>query len=105
MARKLEKLVGENIFRLDDERIRETFGLSKIWVYYSFNNYNNDMSHINELKDEILRDYPDTKDEDIKVDYILDFESIRHARFTMLRVQIPVADFIRLRNENKISIL
>ena len=102
--KNLKRLVGENVFRLDDERIRELFpnGLN---VFYGFNNYSCSMKHLNELKEHVLSDYPDTKDEDMEVAYILPFESIRHARFTMLIVGVPTEDFINLRKDGKIGIL
>ena len=52
-----------------------------------------------------MKDYPDMRDEDIEVQYILHNESIRHARFTVLRVSIPKEEFIRLRKENLIHML
>lgn len=106
MAKKLKIFIHEETLRMSDDEIRQACGGSKfIGVLYGFNNYSCNLTHINELKECILKDYPDTKDEDIEVWWIRETMSIRHARFTMLRVAIPTEDFIKLRAERKIYIL
>lgn len=104
MSKVLGRYVHEGTLRMSDEDIRRECGES-IEILYGFNNYSCNIVHINELKTQILKDYPDTKDEDIEVWCIKEPESIRHARFTMLRTTIPVEDFLRLRQENQIHIL
>lgn len=105
MAKELKRFAQEDILlKMSDSQIRQT-GRKRIGVLYGFNNYGCNLKHINELKKYILEDYPDTKDEDIEVWYISDTESIKHARFTMLRVTIPTEDFIKLRTNREIYVL
>ena len=102
--KELKRFIHEGTLKMSDDKIRETCKES-IGILYGFNNYGCNLTHINELKECILKDYPDTKDEDIEVWFISNTESIRHARFTMLRVSIPTEDFIKLRTEGQIYIL
>lgn len=102
--KELKRFIQEGTLRMSDEEIRQACK-EKIGVLYGFNNYGCNLTHINELRECILNDYPDTKDEDIEVWWIRDTQSIRHARFTMLYVAIPTEDFIRLRADGKIFIL
>ena len=97
LACEFSMLASDDVIMLSDAKT--------VGVYYSFNNYSCNLAHINALKEEILKDYPDMRDEDIEVQYILHNESIRHARFTVLRVSIPKEEFIRLRKENLIHML
>lgn len=104
MAKELKRFIQEGTFKMSDEEIRQTCK-ENIGILYGFNNYGCNLKHINELKECILKDYPDTKDEDIEVWFISNTESIKHARFTLLRVCIPTEDFIKLRTEGQIYIL
>ena len=102
--KKMGRFIQEGTWRMTDDEIREVCK-EKIGVLYGFNNYGCNLIHINELREGILKEYPNTKDEDIEVWWIRDTQSIRHARFTMLRVAIPTEDFIKLRKERQIDIL
>ena len=102
--KKMGRFIQEGTWRMTDDEIREVCK-EKIGVLYGFNNYGCNLIHINELREGILKEYPNTKDEDIEVWWIRDTQSIRHARFTMLRVDIPTEDFIKLRKERQIDIL
>lgn len=103
-AKELKRFIHESALKLSDDEIREQCK-EYIRVLYGFNNYGCNLVHINELKECILKDYPDTKDEDMDIWFISAYESIRHARFTMLSVPIPTEDFIKLRAEGQIYIL
>ena len=102
--KELKRFIQEGTLKMSDDEIREACKES-IGILYGFNNYGCNLTHINELKECILKDYPDTKDKDIEVWFISNTESIRHARFTMLKVSIPTEDFIKLRTEGQIYIL
>lgn len=104
MAKRLGKFVKEGVLKMTDEEISE-LGSSTMCVLYGYNNYNASVAHIMELKAEVLKDYPETKDENMEVWFIGNGESIRHARMTMLCVRIPVEDFFKLRANNEISTL
>lgn len=97
--KKLIRCIYHEACNLSDEEIRN-FNGGKILVWYGFNNYSRNLTHINELKKIILQEYPETRDEDIEVFFI---ENSRvYARHTMLTVAIPVEDFIRLRANDEI---
>lgn len=100
----LFKCVHNRIYRMSDDEIKNTCGKS-VGVLYGFNSYGCDLTHINELKNAILNDYPDIKDEDIEVWYIQPHQSDSHARHTMLRIRISTEDFIKLRANKEIYIL
>ncbi len=102
--KELKRFIQEGTLRMMDDEIRQSYK-EKIGVLYGFNNYGCNLKHINELRECILRDYPNTLDEDIEVWWIRDTQSIRHTRFTMLYVAIPTEDFIKLRTEGQIYIL
>ena len=102
--KELKRFINEGALSISDEEIREACP-EKIGVCYGFNNYKCDLEQINELKDAILKDYPNMKDEDIEVWYIRSTESISHAKFTMLRINIPTEDFIKLRQNGEIYCL
>lgn len=104
MGKELKKFIQEETLKMSDGEIRKTCK-ENIEIFYGFNNYECNLNHINELKKCILKDYPGIKDEDIEVYFISNTESIRHARFTMLRVAIPTEDFIKLRTNGQIYIL
>ena len=100
----MKRFIDERTLGMSDDEIREVCR-EEIGILYGFNNYGCNLTHINELKECILKDYPDTKDDDIEVWWIRDTQSIRHARFTMLYVAIPTEDFIKLRADRQIYIL
>lgn len=104
MKKTCERFVTAGIFRMSEDKIRENYK-EHIGILYGFNNYECNLEHIKELKNIILNDYPDTKDEDIEVWFIENYQSDIHARHTMLRVMVSVEDFIKLRNNRKIHIL
>lgn len=101
----MNRFVQERVFLTSDEKILQNHSNGMIGIFYGSNNYKNDLNHINELKKDILNDYPTLKDEDIKVWYIERNQSDRHASFTMLWVEIPIDDFIKFRYEGKIDVL
>jgi hypothetical protein len=76
---------------MSDDEMREEIKGKMIYVLYGFNNYACNLTHINELRDLILQDYPETKDEDIEVRFIERSRS-KYARRTMLSTSIPVED-------------
>lgn len=96
------KFVKENMYRTSDDEIRSCKTVS---ILYGFDNYKCDLIHISELKSCIIKDYPEYRDNNIKVEFILPHESTRHARQTMLSVAIPADDFIKLRKDREIHIL
>ena len=104
MIKMFKRFVQEGTFKMSDEEIRQACK-EKIGILYGFDSYGYNFGYINKLKGYILKDYPDVKDEDIEVWSISNTESIRHARFTMLRVSIPIEDFIKLRGNGNIYIL
>lgn len=105
MAKELKRFVQEGVFKMTDEQLRENCYNDSVGVFYSFGYYSANMKHLNEIKEEIVKDYPNKKDEDIEVWYIQSTESIRHARFTMLWTKIPINDYFLLKHEGKIAIL
>ena len=102
---KIIKFIQEGVFNWDEETLRKEIPWEKIIILYGTNNYECNLNHIEKLKNKILEDYPETKNEDIEVRYILHTESRRHARFTMLAVSIDLDEYIRLRNKGEIHIL
>ncbi len=101
---EIKKFVHEDTLKMSDDALRAS-GLQNIGILYGSNNYGCTLKHINELKVAIISEYPNKQDEEIEIWRINSNESIRHVNFTMLNVNIPTEDFIRLRNENQIYIL
>lgn len=102
--KRLDRYIQERSFHVPDDEIRQLCK-DKISIWYGFNNYESSIKHVLELRDAVRADYPDMKDEDMEVWFVEPHQSIRHARFTTLRVSIPVEDFIKLRQDRKIFVL
>lgn len=102
---RLEKYVSEEIFYMSEEKLKEVYHPGgRVKMHYAFNNYRDDVQHILDLRDEVLKDYPDMETKDMTVWVISDRESIRHARVTTLVVSVPVEDYLKLRRERKVGI-
>lgn len=100
----LEKYVSESVFLMSEEELREACSWGSVGIHYAFNNYEESVHHILQLRDEVLKDYPNLTDKDMAVWKINRQESIRHAGYTTLFVQIPIDEYLKLRREHKIDI-
>lgn len=100
----LEKYVSEDLFFESKEKLRELCPWGTIGIHYAFNCYAESVHHILQLRDEVLKDYPNLTDKDMTVWKISRTESIRHAGYTTLFVQIPIDDYLKLIREHKIGI-
>ena len=95
---------GKKNFRMKEEKLnlnkidRET----KVVVLFGSENDDCDMEHLESLKQEILKQYPDTSLKNMLVWHIEPYESIKNAGKTMIAVCIPALDFFSLRKEGKI---
>lgn len=103
MAEKVfGRYVKEGVMKMTDEEICE-LGSSTVGILYGFNNYDTDIRHVNELKEIINKEYPDIKEEKMNIWTISAADSMRRANTMMVRIAIPVEDFIRLRQEGQIE--
>ena len=102
MSKRLERYIQERNFNITTEELKN---MTRIGIFYGFNNYSCSVQHILELAEAVRKDYPDMSYEDMNIWYVERSQSIRHAGYTTLYVSIPVEDFIKLRLENKIHIL
>lgn len=100
-----EKYVDERTFYMNEEELKKVYSDGDISIHYAFNNYRNDVQHVLDLRDEVLKDYPNMRERDMTVWVIGDHESIRHARVTTLVVNISVDDYLKLKKERKVGIL
>lgn len=100
----LEKYVSEDLFFMSEEELREVCSWGSVGIHYAFNCYEESVHHILQLRDEVLNDYPNMTDKDMTVWKISRKESIRHAGYTTIFVQIPIDDYLQLRREHKIGI-
>lgn len=100
----LEKYVSEDLFFMSEEELREACSWGTVGIHYAFNCYDESVHHILQLRDEVLKDYPNLTDKDMTVWKITRQESIRHAGYTTLFVQIPINEYLHLRKEHKITI-
>ena len=101
----LERYVDETTFRMNEEELKKTYLHGCIGIHYAFNNYRSDVNHILELRDEVLKDYPNMSADEMEVRIIGRHESTRHAGVTTLFVGIPIDDYLKLYKEDKIGIL
>lgn len=99
-----EKYVAERTFYMNEEELKKVYPDGYISIHYAFNNYRDDVQHVLDLRDEVLKDYPNMRERDMTVWVIGDHESIRHARVTTLVVNIPVDDYLKLKKERKVGI-
>lgn len=95
----IKKFAHESAFKSTDTTVE------KIGIFYGFNNYGCTLQHINELKNAVLIDFPDMKDEDIEVWKITTNQSLRNAQKTMLHVMIPYDTFKKFNEQNLINML
>lgn len=100
----LERYAHEETYHSPEDKLRKLYR-DMVSVWYGFNNYGCSVKHILELCDAIKSEYPDIKEADMEAWQIKPSLSTRHAHHTLLRISIPVEDFIKLRQERKISIL
>jgi hypothetical protein len=71
-------------------------------VFYGTNSRKNTMAQVLELRECVRQDYPDIKDEDIEVLSITSKVSERFAGYTMVRIDMPLDDFVKLRDSKDI---
>ena len=102
---KFWRLVDEFTFKASNEQIRAWYKSGNVRVYYCPTVCSGTVQTINQLRDEILKEFPNIKEEDMHILVISEKSSSTHAKFTTIFTGIPVDDFLRLRSENKIGIL
>ena len=98
------RLVDESTFRMSEEEVRKAYTWNTVAIHYAVDNYGNDVHHILQLREEVLKDYPKMSDRDMEIRKITREQSISHAGLTTLFVSIPIDDYLKLREENKIDI-
>lgn len=96
------KFVHYSFLKASDDELRK---FPTIGIAYGFNTYACDLELINALKECIKHDFPNIADKDIDVWFISHTYSNIHARQTMLKISIPVEEFIKMRKAGKIHIL
>lgn len=104
MSKRLKRYINVENYRASDDEIRAVCP-ERICIWYGFNNYECNMTHINALCDAVRSEYPDMENKDMEVRVITHGQSRAHEGHTTLRVPIPVEDFIRLRQAHEIGIL
>lgn len=100
----LEKYVDERTYHLTEEELRKVYTYGSVGIHYAFNDYRNDVQKIIDLSTEVHKDYPGMRNDEMTIWVISDKESIRHAKVTTLFIQIPIEDYLKLRNQNQIGI-
>ena len=102
MSKRLERYIQERNFNITTEELKD---MTRIGIFYGFNNYSCSVQHILELAEAVRQEYPNISNDDMNIWYVERSQSIRHAGYTTLYVSIPVEDFIRLRMNDEIGIL
>ena len=102
---KFWRLVDEFTFKASEEQIRAWYKNGNVRVYYCPTVCSGTVQSINQLRDEILKEFPSIKEDDMHILAIDEKESRFHAKFTTIFTGIPVEYFLQLRSENKIGIL
>lgn len=106
MSKRFERYIDAEGFYASDAVVRKRkadgFG---ICIWYGFDNCGHTVKHILDLYEVVKAEYPSKRPEDVEVWVIDPSLSVRHAHQTLLRVSIPVEDFIKLRQEGKLNIL
>lgn len=100
----LERYIPEDLFYLSEEELRKVCSWGTVGIHYAFDNYGESVHHILQLRDEVMNDYPNLTDKDMTVWKISRQESIRHAGYTTLFIQIPIEDYLKLKREHRIGI-
>ncbi len=93
----LVRLVDEITFRMNEEELRNSSLYGRIGVYYAFENYGHSVQHVLELRDEVLKDFPEMKDSDMEVRELSKRETNRHACYTTIYISIPIDDYLKLK--------
>ena len=97
----LLRLVGEKIFRMHEADLRDAQSDGEVGVYYSSTNYQHSLEHVLQLRQEILKDFPNMKDSEMEV---MEVRSKNNTGHTALYIRIPIDEYLKLRNAGKISI-
>ena len=104
----IKRFVGSDTYHLPENEVRELCkqcNRDRVFVYYGDNTYNRSVRHILDLCNEVNNDYPAIEYKDMEVYIISTHQSNRHAHITMIGVNIPIDDYIKMRNANQIHIL
>lgn len=104
----IKRFVGSYTYHLPENEIRKDSKLyngDRVFVYYGNNSYSRTVEHILNLCKAIREDYPEAKYENMVVHIINTGQSNRHAHIVMIGVNIPVDDYIKMRNANEIHVL
>lgn len=104
MSKRLERYIMDRNYHTSDEEILRLCP-DVIGIFYGFNNYMCNVTHIKELVDAVHAEYPEIKEEDMNIWYVEKHMSIRHAGYTVLRVSIPTIDYLKMRKNHEIGIL
>lgn len=96
------KFVHSSFLEASDDELRV---VSTVGIAYGFNTYACNLELINALKECVKQDYPNISDKDIEVWFIDQTYSNIHDRQTMLKISIPVEEFIKMRKAGTIHIL
>lgn len=99
---RLEILTERKNFEKSEEELKEK---EKIYVFYTFDTQNHSLDLILRLREEVLKEYPDTADSDVRVYELTKADTSLYRSRTTLVVPIPVADYIKLRNAGEIRLL
>ena len=95
-------LTSKYFFEMSEEEIKER---GKIGVFYATDTCDHSMRHVLQLREEVLKDYPDTRDSDMDVYEITSSDSCMYASHTTIAVAIPAEDFLSLRKAGKLNCL
>ena len=100
----LVRLVDEITFRMSEDELRRTSLYGDVGVYYAFENYGHSVQHVLELRDEVLKDFPEMKDSDMDIRELSKSETDKHASYTTLYISIPIDDYLKLRAKGNFDI-
>ena len=100
----LVRLVDEITFRMSEDELRRTSLYGDVGVYYAFENYGHSVQHVLELRDEVLKDFPEMKDSDIVIRELSERETNKYAFHTTLYISIPIDDYLKLRAKGNFDI-
>ena len=102
----IKLLVNDRTFRMNEEQLRAAHPKGKVGVHYAhaFNSYRRDLQHLLNLRDEVLKDYPNMSEKEMEVWELLETQSVWNEGFITLYVSIPIDDYLKLRREDKIEI-
>jgi len=100
----ISRLVDPRIFRMFEEDLRRNFKDGKVSVYYVTDSYDHSVKTLHQITTFINNECPAVREKDMDVMIMGRAISSTYENHLCVLVQLPIDDYLRLRNNSKIFV-